>query len=186
MTYDGLDRLTAVRASTFGNASYTYDVLDNLTGADVGIRQQSFEYDHDNRLSNVRDRIGGGTVTGLAYDPRGNLARRNGVVFRFDYGNRLREVEGKERYQYDAYGRRILASAVQGDIRSMYGHDGVLRFQHDHRQAKAFDYVTLNGSLVAKRATAISPAALVLSALAYASAGAYVVQWGGSRQCNRV
>jgi hypothetical protein len=41
-----------------------------------------------------------------------------------------------------------------------HGQDGVLRYQHDQRQAKGFDYIQLNGSLVAKRAVDIAPAAI--------------------------
>lgn len=177
MRYDGLDRLVAVTATGFGDASYAYNVLDNLELAAVGTRRQALEYDHNNRLTNVRDTNTGATVTGLGYDPKGNLSVRNGIGFRFDHGNRLREVVGKEHYQYDAHGRRVLAAAESGTIRSMYGQDGVLRYQHDQRQAKAFDYVTLNGSLVAKRATDILPAALVVRGPGYSNDGNFVVQW---------
>ncbi|TFZ46691.1 RHS repeat protein [Stenotrophomonas maltophilia] len=177
MRYDGLDRLTAVTASSFGNASYAYNVLDNIVAASVGARRQAFEYDFNNRLTNVRDVASGATVTGLGYDAQGNLKVRNGVAFRFDYGNRLREVDGKEAYQYDAHGRRTLASAPNGNIRSFYGQDGVLRYQHDQRQAKGFDYIQLNGSLVAKRAVDIAPAALVVTVPGYSGNGAFAVQW---------
>lgn len=177
MRYDGLDRLTAVTAASFGNASYAYNVLDNIVAAKVGARRQSFEYDFNNRLTNVRDVASGATVTGLGYDAQGNLKIRNGVAFRFDYGNRLREVDGKEAYQYDAHGRRTLASAPNGNIRSLYGQDGVLRYQHDQRQAKGFDYIQLNGSLVAKRAVDIAPAALVVTVPGYSGNGAFAVQW---------
>ncbi len=177
MRYDGLDRLTAVTAAGFGNASYAYNVLDNIVAANVGARRQSFEYDFNNRLTNVRDVGSGATVTGLGYDAQGNLKIRNGVAFRFDYGNRLREVDGKEAYQYDAHGRRTLASATNGNIRSLYGQDGVLRYQHDQRQAKGFDYIQLNGSLVAKRAVDIAPAALVVTVPGYSADGAFAVQW---------
>ena len=177
MRYDGLDRLTAVTAASFGNASYAYNVLDNIVAANVGARRQAFEYDFNNRLTNVRDVASGATVTGLGYDAQGNLKVRNGVAFRFDYGNRLREVDGKEAYQYDAHGRRTLASAPNGNIRSFYGQDGVLRYQHDQRQAKGFDYVQLNGSLVAKRAVDIAPAALVVTVPGYSGNGAFAVQW---------
>lgn len=177
MTYDGLDRLTSVAAPGFGNASYAYDVLDNIVAATVGVRRQTFEYDFSNRLSNVRDIATGASVAGLGYDPQGNLRIRNGVDFRFDYGNRLREVVGKESYQYDAHGRRTQASAASGDIRSMYGQDGVLRYQHNQREAKGIDYVHLNGSLVAKVSGDIAPAALVVRVPGYSADGAYSVQW---------
>ena len=177
MGYDAADRLTNVTAAGFGNASYGYDVLDNIVAITVGPRSQLLAYDHTNRLTNVREQAGGATVIGLSYDAQGNLRMRNGVNFRFDLGNRLREVDGKERYQYDAHGRRVLAEADSGTIRSMYGQDGVLRYQHDQRQAKAFDYITLNGSLVAKRAADILPAALVIRGPGYSNEGSYQIEW---------
>lgn len=177
MRYDSLDRLSSVIAPGFGNASYGYDVLDNIVSAKVGARQQAFEYDFNNRLTNVRDATNGATVTGLGYDAQGNLKIRNGIAFRFDFGNRLREVDGKEAYQYDAHGRRTLASAQSGNIRSFYDQGGVLRYQHDQRQAKGLDYIQLNGSLVAKRAVDIAPAALVVTAPGYSGNGSYAVSW---------
>jgi hypothetical protein len=67
----GLDRLTTVTAASFGNASYAYNVLDNIVTASVGARRQSFEYDFNNRLTNVRDVGSGATVTpGLAMTAR--------------------------------------------------------------------------------------------------------------------
>jgi hypothetical protein len=50
-------------------------------------------------------------------------------------------------------------------------------YQHDQRQAKGFDYIQLNGSLVAKRAVDIAPAALVVTVPGYSADGAFAVQW---------
>lgn len=38
----------------------------------------------------------GPTVVGLDYDVQDNLANKNGQAYHFDFGNRLREVPGKE------------------------------------------------------------------------------------------
>jgi RHS repeat-associated protein len=165
MTYDGLDRLTRAESRMFGTttagaAAYSYDDLDNLTRVTINTtdqvagRDHTYVYDTKWRLTNVTNTVGGASVIGLSYDEQGNLDNKNGQLFDFDFGNRLREATGKETYQYDAAGRRVLASSVAlGDIRSHYGQDGVLRYQQDDRQDKVFNYIYLGGSLIAIRET---------------------------------
>src|SRR5690606_30178832 len=136
MTYDGLDRLTDVTSPMYGagGAHYTYDVLDNITRTIAVNRDQTLCYDEFNRLSNVKvsgDCSTGSTILGLGYDVQGNLQNWNGVDYTFDYGNRLRKVEGLEGYRYDAHGRRVLAISLQGlgNLLSMYSQAGQLLYQ---------------------------------------------------------
>ena len=94
----------------------------------------------------------GNTLIGLSYDVQGNLKLKNGLNHSFDFGNRLREVTGKESYRYDALGRRILASAPGlGVVLSQYAQDGRLVFQSDGRKGLGREYVHLAGSLIARR-----------------------------------
>ncbi len=53
--------------------------------------------------------------------------------YQFDYGNRLRDVTGKEAYRYDAQGRRVLAWSPIGNILSMYGQSGQLLYEENQR-----------------------------------------------------
>ncbi|WP_258394043.1 hypothetical protein [Stenotrophomonas maltophilia] len=181
MSYDGLDRLTKAVSTSFGGngeATYSYDALDNLRASRLlGVRQYNYWYDAANRLSNIVDDAGA-TIIGFAYDAQGNLAIKNGQQFTFDFGNRLREAVGKEAYRYDAQGRRVVSSAPDsGNIISMYGHDGLLRRQDNDRQSSILEYVYLNGSLVAKVSTSTAPAAPVVSAPANSDNGTYTVSW---------
>ena len=184
MTYDDLGRLETASSAMFGNASYSYDVLDNLRTVNVAGRNHVYDYDNSNRLTNVMT-TAGATVIGLGYDPRGNLENKNGVTHRFDHGNRLREVVGRETYRYDAHGRRVSAAHANGDIYSMYGHDGVLRHQEDHRTGKATDHVYLNGSLVAQVSGAVPLGAPALTVPSYSSTGSYSVSWSASHQATK-
>lgn len=189
MTYDGLDRLTKIESSVFGAgteqaAHYSYDVLDNLTGVVVGgpkPRIHWYCYDTKGRLTNIKsgECATGSTVTGLGYDVRGNLSNKNGQLFEFDYGNRLRAATtAQETYEYDGQGRRVRAShATRGTIYSMYDQGGALRFQRDEREGKARDYIMLNGSLVASVANVVSPGVPVLTAPSFVSIGSYTVSW---------
>lgn len=178
MTYDGLDRLKTVQSAAFGAAAYTYDALDNLRSAKVGSRNRNHVYDATNRLTNVVDVATDATITGLCYDVQGNLANRNGTLFNFDYGNRLRSVTGAETYQYDAQGRRVVStSASAGTIYSLYDSGGVLRAQRNERTGKEVEYIQLNGSLVAKTTENLTPAVPVVTAPAYLNQNTFTVSW---------
>ncbi|NZA26864.1 RHS repeat protein, partial [Luteimonas sp. SJ-92] len=138
MSYDGLDRLTGTTSPMFGTATYGYDVLDNLRRVrlSAGPRQRdhTYAYDAKQRLTQVTNTSGGATVMSLGYDVQGNLASRNGQGYAFDQGNRLREVAGLERYRYDGHGRRVQAfHDARDNLYSIYGQDGVLRYQADYR-----------------------------------------------------
>ncbi|GAB3060901.1 hypothetical protein GCM10027214_27440 [Stenotrophomonas tumulicola] len=154
MQYDAHNRLGQATSTAFGGNGqfrYRYDVLDNLTSSHLGgVKAHNYWYDAKNRLTNVRD-DSGATTMGLTYDVQGNLANRNGQQHAFDYGNRLREVVGIERYRYDAHGRRV--SAVDGSgqrLFSLYGNDGALLYEQ-RRDRGNTDYVHLGARLLATR-----------------------------------
>ncbi len=187
MGYDGLDRLTSTLSASFGgngDLQYRYDELDNLKSAKLGgLKQYNYGYDATtNRLTSITNDTGT-SIFGLSYDPQGNVSSKNAQGFTFDYGNRLRESDASgalvESYEYDAYGRRVNAlSPTNGNIRSVYGSDGVLRHQIDERTAKAIDYIYLGGSLVARVSTSIPPAVPKLtSPPSTAPSASYLVQW---------
>lgn len=162
MSYDGLDRLESVTSAPMygivGGATYSYDGLDNLARVKIGgaaVRDHYYCYDASQRLTNVKTgSCGGSTVIGLGYDVQGNLSNKSGQTFDFDYGNRLREAIGVERYRYDAFGRRILAMNFgSGTLFSQYGQNGQLLYQENTRtgQMKTTDHIYLAGSLIAQR-----------------------------------
>ncbi len=179
MSYDGLDRLTATISPMYPDgAAYEYDKLDNLTRVKAPGRDHYYCYDAHKWLTNIKTGgCGGASVIGLGYDERGNLANKNGQAYQFDYGNRLRNVPGKESYRYDGYGRRVSANATAGTIYSLYGQDGVLRSQRDERKAEGYDYITLNGSLVARVTDPNPVIGTPVLTVPASSAGSYTVQW---------
>lgn len=157
LQYDNLDRLTAAGSGSFGGDAwhrFTYDALDNLTSWKLaGVKDYAeYVYDWRNRLIGIKD-TAGATVVNLWYDAQGNLGDRNGQLYAFDYGNRLRHVTGKEYYRYDAYGRR--AQTIQADGKTtlwQYSQGGQLMFSWDWAgagQEKTHEYVHLAGSVVA-------------------------------------
>jgi len=77
MGYDALDRLTSVTSPMFTAAHYGYDVLDNLTTVQVtgGNQPRNHTYVYTNqRLTQVKQTVGGAVVSALGYDVRGNVA----------------------------------------------------------------------------------------------------------------
>ena len=156
MAYDGLDRLTAVASPMWGGgaASYTYDALDNLTRVAVPATLAAPARDHtyhytDNRLSSVTNTVGGATVIGLGYDLQGNVDNKNGTLYSFDFGNRLRSAAGNS-YRYDAHGRRVKTSSAAGDVYFVYGQSGQLYWTRDQRDQQRRRFIYLGGSLIAE------------------------------------
>jgi RHS repeat-associated protein len=155
MQYDGLDRLTGTGSQMFGGDHwhrFTYDALDNLKSWKLaGVKDYAdYAYDAKNRLTNIKNSAGA-TVTGLDYDVQGNLANKNGQLYGFDFGNRLRYVPSKEFYRYDGLGRRVQTTRDDGtQTLWQYGQAGQMLFSHDGPAAqKTHENVYLGGSLVA-------------------------------------
>ena len=117
-----------------------------------GVREHTYLYDANNRLTNVKNSVGA-TVMGLDYDVQGNLSNKNGQQYGFDHGNRLRWVMGKESYRYDAYGRRSETLKDDGSAHVFqYGQSGQYLFSSKVSPASGqttHEYVYLAGSLIA-------------------------------------
>ncbi len=146
------DRLTSASSLLYpGGATYTYDVLDNVTRATVAGRDHVYWYDANNRLTNVLNGPGGASIIGLGYDARGNVNNKNGSLFVFDHGNRLRTAQGTDTYRYDAQGRRVRTAGADGLLYEVYSLDGKLLWQRDEPLGLRFQHIYLGGSLVASR-----------------------------------
>jgi RHS repeat-associated protein len=164
MQYDQLDRLTAAGSGSFGGDHWhrmTYDALDNLKSWKLaGVKDYAeYVYDARNRLASIRN-TAGATVQGLDYDPQGNLSNKNGQIYQFDYGNRLRIVNLKETYRYDGLGRRVMnwrwpqPGASTGTLSfSMYSQNGQVPYEEDHHgtPTTAKENIYLAGSVIATR-----------------------------------
>ena len=168
MSYDNLDRLTQATSSMWGTANYGYDVLDNITHAQVGAsdnyaaRDQYYCY-ANNLLTSIKSgSCSGTTVTTLSYDAQGNLSNKNGQGYTFDYGNRLRNVPGKEWYAYDGQGRRVLSCNAGACDYQQYTEAGQPIYSQDNRSGKIAERIYLQGSLVAIRETPTGGGAVVI------------------------
>jgi len=155
MTYDALDRLTSAGSASFGGDSWhrlSYDALDNLKSWKLaGVKDYAdYVYDTQHRLTNIRDSLGALQVS-MNYDAQGNLAMKDTQNYTFDYGNRLRNVAGKESYRYDGLGRRVQTTKADGSMNLwMYGQNGQMLFSWDGPGAeKTHEHIYFAGSLIA-------------------------------------
>ena len=124
MGYDALDRLTAVSdPGLWGNATYSYDGLDNLTGATLtaGATARTTVHNFPDPATNRLMSISGpaGYSFSYAYDSQGNIIQRGVQAYLFDQGNRMKSATGKATYGYDGLGHRV----------SVVGTDSVNRVQ---------------------------------------------------------
>ncbi|MBS0499021.1 MAG: RHS repeat-associated core domain-containing protein, partial [Proteobacteria bacterium] len=135
------------------------DALDDIRANQVGNTAtylNTFSYDPTTWHLTA---IAGHVNWALSYDANGNVISKGAGndAYAFDAANRLTAVAGKESYRYDGYGRRVkITRSTDGKIDyPVYDLGGQLLTEDDQRSNQTTDYVSLNGSLVAKRASAI-------------------------------
>lgn len=142
MLYDHRDRLVQAHLHWLTVRGFGYDALDNIryksnfNGATTAT--DYYWYNEKNQVTNFLNNAGA-TVLGLGYDEQGNLENKNGQDYDFDYGNRLRNVAGKESYRYDAHGRRVSANGRPDTTStlSFYSLDGQLLYREEHHRDEA-------------------------------------------------
>lgn len=128
-TYDFANRVTGFNSPS-GNTSYSYDKLDQLTGADYTTQNdENYSYDDSGNRTNSGYQTGSNNQLNsdgfynYEYDGEGNLRKRADIVtgevteYSWDYRNRLTQVVGKNgggsviksaKYTYDGLNRRIV------------------------------------------------------------------------------
>lgn len=148
MYYDDLDRLTSA-IGIWGTASYTYDPMDNLRTSTIGAAGFTYQYDLNSQLYRV-DRIGGGAYN-YTFDIRGNVSNDGRNTYNFTRGNRLAGVIGKDSYQYDGHGRRMVVWRADGTAQvPVYNLNGQLRYTSDNRLGGAVTPIYLGSSVIAE------------------------------------
>jgi hypothetical protein len=157
MTYDNLDRLKTVNApGIWGNASYNYDVLDNITQSVIGGRTNMHNYDiTKNRLTSITSSDTAYNLNYDDYDEQGNIKKRGSQLFEFDLVNRLTKATGKvNEYRYDGLGHRLnVASADGTDLIQVYSPAGQLLWTKQSagpKPAKETKYIYLNRHVIAE------------------------------------
>jgi YD repeat-containing protein len=155
MSYDGLDRLIGTNApNLWGQASYSYDVLDNLRTSQISGRSNTHNYDlsGSNRLLSINNN---GNLINYGYDNQGNITQRGNQAFRFDLANRITSALGKASYRYDGLGHRSKINFADGSTRlQIYSPAGQLLFANQSASstgpARRTWYIYLRQNLIAE------------------------------------
>jgi RHS repeat-associated protein len=126
--YDADGRLIET-TSPDGNSSYSYDEIDQLTGASYSYQtNEGYSYDENGNRTNagyqtgVNNQLLSDGVYNYSYDKEGNRTKRTNIAtgevtdYSWDYRNRLTQVTVKNatgtvveqvQYSYDLYDRRL-------------------------------------------------------------------------------
>jgi len=144
----GDDHKSALHSAP-GFASYSYDPLDNLRRADQGSRQYRYQYDGNNRLTQLTDPTGA-PITDFGYDGQGRQIRKGTQTRSFDGANRITAING-ETYAYDGNGRRIATWASDGRTKvEVYTQSGQLGFAVDSGKGGGSSFIYLAGQRIAE------------------------------------
>jgi RHS repeat-associated protein len=157
MSYDALDRLLSVNSTqVWGDASYTYDALDNLTSSQLttGPNARYLVHTFDpktNLLASVTNSGGSGYNYSFLYDDFGNVKQRGSQQFVFDLGNRLRRAPNKGTYVYDGLGHRVSVIGPDGINRiQVYSQEGQLLFVKASNAPTGTKYIHLHNHVIAE------------------------------------
>jgi hypothetical protein len=159
--YDNLDRLKSVNAAgLWGDATYTYDALDNLKTTTITAGKTARNIVHNySAATNKLDSITGTAAYSLAYgyDLQGNVTRRGAQTFTFDVGNRLTQATGKGTYRYDGLGHRVSVVGTDNVNRiQVYSQEGQLLYAAPTTVplASGNKYIYLHNHLIAEQSAA--------------------------------
>ncbi len=166
MTYDGLDRLTAITSRWGTNiahvGSISYDKTGNITAYNVG--KTNLTYTHtNNRVDKIKNSANT-EVYHFSYDSRGNVTNNKLRTFSFNRANQLgcsalthqsTCATGTNRYIYDGFNRRVKTTDATGISYSMYSQDGTLLFKH--KDGFDTNYIYLGKKLIARSEDAFAP-----------------------------
>ncbi len=170
MGYDALDRMiSANSAGQWGNASYSYDPLDNLRSLTRTGQVVSLGYNAaTNRINSLTVNGAGQTV---AYNARGDMTQRGTLTMSWDAEGRMKaSPSAGQTYEYDGNGRRAVVRWTNGvQLVQVYSQKGELLYGQWINAAGGVDsstkYHLMDGKAVLETNSASSPAYLHTDAL---------------------
>lgn len=152
--YDSQDRLTHINNVEV----YRYDAQHNMTYNNLGGRNYGYQYDANQRLTQITNSPYGQFL----YDARGNVRSNGKDSFSYDEANHLRTITNtlnNRNWQlyYDTQGQRAFQLKDGKAIYSFYGRNGKLLFERDELTNQQRDYLYFGNQMVSKIAGPITP-----------------------------
>ena len=150
-TYDGQDRLTALKNGTAVVQGFTYDATGNRLSKVLSGTTTTNAYDPaSHRLTQV------GTVI-RTYDANGNTTKNGTPAFTYDDRNRMRDYRSNgtsvtRTYRYNGKGERVSKTIAAGNANNRYytyDESGHLLGEYLANGARVQEYVWLDDTLVA-------------------------------------
>lgn len=144
LSYDGLNRLIDA-SGKWGRGSFAYDDVGNIRSKDLGGESSIYNYDENNRLSNI---IGANPKV-FIYDQRGNVIGNGEDTYEFNSLNLTRV--GNTLYKYDGNNRRLLTTVDGTETISIYNQQGILLHEHELHSNKTSNFFYMGSKLVARQ-----------------------------------
>jgi RHS repeat-associated protein len=130
--YDALQRLTQFSRGTIPadnipnplkNTTWQYDALGNRISENINGTLTNYTVNAQNEYTAIT----GGLAFTPQYDANGNLKNDKQHAYQYDYNNQLVKVDDNTAtYQYDALGRRISKTTVEGTLNFYYDGDHII------------------------------------------------------------
>lgn len=119
--------------------TFRYDALGNRISAQEDGKTTNYAVNNVNEYTEIRGNLA------MQYDANGNMVKDEAHTYRYDYNNKLVQVDDNTAtYAYDALGRRIRKTTAEGIVNFFYAGDDVIEEQ-DGSKALLATYLIGNG-----------------------------------------
>jgi RHS repeat-associated protein len=150
-TYDGQDRLTALKNGTTVVQGFTYDATGNRLSKNLSGTITT------NTIAPTSHRLTQTGTTVLTYDANGNQTKNGTPAFVYDDRNRLRDYKANgtaltRTYRYNGKGERVSKTVAAGDTNNRYytyDESGHLLGEYLASGVRVQEYVWMDDTLVA-------------------------------------
>lgn len=153
MAYDGLNRLKTA-SGVWGQGSFSYDELSNITSKSIGATQSLYAYDSRNRLSSFNGEA-------FEYDAEGRIMDDGKNKYFYDFSNVLLNTQSltdssELNFTYDANNKMIYRDDQGLTDRFAYTQAGKLMYEEQDDGDLKRSHIYLGSKLVAYHDVAIA------------------------------
>lgn len=135
--YDAISQLISFKRGTTVDNSYQFDPLGNR----LKVIENGIATNYTANSINSYSSISGGISFTPKYDANGNLLNDTDHQFKYDFNNKLKEVDSNlASYTYDALGRRLSKTTSSGTTSFCYVGDQMVEEYNSNKLAASYLY----------------------------------------------